>query len=46
MKIFYTQKNSKSRCCGDRDEIINPIKREFNKLLQKTMKLDMAEYDW
>ena len=36
-----TQKNSKYRSCGDRDEMINHIISECSKLAQKSMGLDM-----
>ena len=38
-----TQQNSKRRLCGDRDETINHIKSECNKLAQKAYK---ARHDW
>ena len=42
-KIDKTQKNSKCRLCGDRDETINHIISECSKLAQKEYK---ARHDW
>ena len=42
-RIDKTQQNSKCRQCGDRDETINHIISECNKLAQKEYK---ARHDW
>ena len=42
-RIDKTQQNSKCRLCGDRDETINHIISECNKLAQKEYK---ARHDW
>ena len=42
-RIDKTQQNSKCRLCGDRDEIINHIISECNKLAQKEYKF---RHDW
>ena len=42
-RIDKTQQNSKCRLCGDRDETINHIISECNKLAQKDYK---ARHDW
>ena len=42
-RIDKTQQNSKCRLCGDRDETINHIIREWSKLAQKEYK---ARHDW
>ena len=39
-RIDKTQQNSKCRLCGDRDETINHIIREYSKLAQRTT------HDW
>ena len=42
-KIDKMQENSKCRLCGHRDETINYITSEFNKLAQKEFK---TRYNW
>ena len=42
-RIEKTQQNSKCRLCGDRDETINRIISECNKLAQKEYK---TRHDW
>ena len=42
-RIDKTQQNSRSRLCGDRDETINHIISECNKLAQKQYK---TRHDW
>ena len=42
-RIDKTQKNSKCRLCGGRDEMINHIISECSKLAQKEYK---ARHDW
>ena len=43
VRIDKTQQNSKCRLCGDRDETINHILSEWNKLAQREYK---ARHDW
>ena len=43
VRIDKMQQNSKRRLCGDRDETINPIINECNKLAQKEYK---TRHDW
>ena len=42
-KIDKTQRNSKGKLCGDRNEMINQIISECNKLAQKECK---TRHDW
>ena len=44
-KLDNSQKNSKCRLCGDRDEIVNRIISECSKLAQKEFKIrhDLVE---
>ena len=42
-EIDKTQQKSKCRLCGGRDETINHITREFNKLVQNELK---TKHDW
>ena len=42
-KIDNIQQNSKCRLCGDKEEMINQMRSEFNKLAYKAYK---SRHDW
>ena len=42
-KIDIVQQNRKCKLCGDKNETVNPIISEFNKLMQKEYE---SRHDW